>query len=591
MTIESRGFVGGAARLAASLFALAVILWSASAQAATRTAASCSRTDVANAISAAADGDTVVVPAGNCTWTSTITLSNKSISILGAGIGSTVISNSAGGPLIRWTVKPTGNTPPGFSRLSGFTFNDSGCGQDGNIVIVGDSPNVRVDHIFFNADNCPGLYMEGYVRGVIDHNTFDMTATPGYALLLRHPSWQNIGDMPSGSGAGGQSWVAPSTIGTAHQIVVEDNTFVAPGGELRYFTDDQSGLRATYRFNNLTNGIFADHGTDTAGRYRSPRHREYYANTGKMSFPSSPTGAIIALRGGSGIIFDNTASGDINGAVADLQYYRYQDNREFVVYGRCSIQQVTSLTRSGTTATATVANHGINSQGSYLTISGANPSGFNGTYLGHFASENSFTFTVSSSLPSQATGNIVTYSPFDGNSETTGYRCLDQIGAGQGNRLITGDGPSYGIIDNPGPSNQALEPVYGWNNLEGGALSALLPREPDVIIENRDYYTQKASFNGTVGVGRGPRSARPSSCTSGVAYWSTDQGANWNTSNGGGADGTLDRCTATNTWTNAWYTPLAYPHPLTSGTGATPPPTPPTPPQAPAAPTNVRIIK
>ena len=29
-----------------------------------------------------------------------------------------------------------------------------------------------------------------------------------------------------------------------------------------------------------------------------------------------------------------------------------------------------------------------------------------------------------------------------------------------------------------------------------------------------------------------------------------------------GVDGVLDLCTATNTWTNAWYTPYQYPHPL-----------------------------
>ena len=87
----------------------------------------------------------------------------------------------------------------------------------------------------------------------------------------------------------------------------------------------------------------------------------------------------------------------------------------------------------------------------------------------------------------------------------------------------------------------------------------------DFVQENREYYLQQSSFNGTVGTGSGPRSSRPASCTKGVAYWSTDQGGNWDTSNATSNDGTLDLCTATNVWTNASYTPFTYPHPLVSG--------------------------
>lgn len=46
----------------------------AKASANTITAASCSQTDVQNAINSASDGDTVLVPAGSCVWSNGVTI-------------------------------------------------------------------------------------------------------------------------------------------------------------------------------------------------------------------------------------------------------------------------------------------------------------------------------------------------------------------------------------------------------------------------------------------------------------------------------------------------------------------------------------
>ncbi len=92
------------------------------------------------------------------------------------------------------------------------------------------------------------------------------------------------------------------------------------------------------------------------------------------------------------------------------------------------------------------------------------------------------------------------------------------------------------------------------------------------FVANTDYYLYNgnASCNQgagscTAGMGSGTRAQRPTNCTTGVGWWSTDQGGNWNTSNGTANDGTMDLCTATNTWTDAVYTPYRYPHPLNKG--------------------------
>lgn len=87
-----------------------------------------------------------------------------------------------------------------------------------------------------------------------------------------------------------------------------------------------------------------------------------------------------------------------------------------------------------------------------------------------------------------------------------------------------------------------------------------------IVDEDREYYLYDGSFDGTSGMGSGLRSARPATCTTGVGYWSTDQG-DWNSE---GADGVLDVCTSTDTWTDAYYEPYDYPHPL-QGPDSTPP--------------------
>jgi hypothetical protein len=201
-------------------------------------AASCNYADVSAAISAASTGDTISVPAGTCTWSSALTIT-KGISLLGTGIGKTVItSNVNGGFLI--TYEPSNyslNTP---FRLSGFTLNGGGKSM---ILSLGTSnkrapftfqTKVRVDHNRFQ--NSSGQYIwHRTMFGVADNNEFAATSMP----------------IKADPGAPDDSWWTSFDItnGMANDnFYFEDNIFE---GVSDIITDCQFAGRFAYRYNNI----------------------------------------------------------------------------------------------------------------------------------------------------------------------------------------------------------------------------------------------------------------------------------------------------------------------------------------------------
>jgi hypothetical protein len=166
----------------------------------------------------------------------------------------------------------------------------------------------------------------------------------------------------------------------------------------------------------------------------------------------------------------------------------------------------------------------------------------------------------------------------DQNSTSHGYACRDQVGRGP-ETAPANDWPQKSSA--PYTFSEPLIPGYSFANsfknstptvsdlyvtASGSDSTAVQTYD---ILNNRDFYTEVAGFNGTTGTGTGLLGARPSNCTTGVAYWATDQGK-WNTA-GNGGQGVLYKCTSANTWTS-YYTPYTYPHPLQGGGGALPDP-------------------
>src|SRR5262245_8157623 len=212
------------------LMAIVFLGYSPSVYGATIQAATCARADVARAVTAAVDGDTVMVPAGTCTWTTSLTINGKILTLQGAGIGQTVIVDGTTNPdlndtrVLIWITKDGGLT-----RLTGFTWQGGGAADTfnkGMLKIQGSSHQLRIDHNRFVPTTTAAYLLYGYLWGVIDHNIIDVST-------LGVPSGGSVGsyvhngsqwNVP-GSDFGDASWADITDLGTNRAMFVEDNLF------------------------------------------------------------------------------------------------------------------------------------------------------------------------------------------------------------------------------------------------------------------------------------------------------------------------------------------------------------------------------
>jgi hypothetical protein len=514
---------------------------------------------------ALAHGDTVIVGAGTCawgtsngSWGSRTILVTKNIVLQGQGIGSTVInydvpSGTGDTAVLDWTLA-SGNSP----RLTGFTFGQTGTQQtfNGALAFRGTSSTFRMDNNRFLNPNLRSFTFTGCIYGVIDSNTFDLndTASP----------FKYGGPTCDGSTRGDGPWAIGPQLGTANALYYENNTInaITDGTIGTYSQDVDSGGRMVIRYNTFNNGWTQGHAMQSP-RTRGTRMREVYRNTYNWDGASAPAHG-DDFRTGTGIFWGNTLDSQYTGGFVSLHYDRKPGGTDMgAVWQECGKLTVSSLTWSGGTATATTGSaHNYSSTGAtvggQIRISGANEAGFNGLQTITVTSGTTFTYSIADPGAATATGTIVSSSDWDENSDSDGYRCLDQPGAGDGDLMESSSTPT------PTDQNQALEPIYAFANtgIADNLILQVHATATNIVVANRDFYNQTSSFNGTVGTGSGVRDSRPATCTTGVAWWATNANAGWNVSGNGDGSPAMDLCTGTNTWTNAWYVPYEYPHPL-----------------------------
>jgi hypothetical protein len=254
----------------------------------TYTAASCNWSDVNALINGpthtAVDGDVINIPAGSCNWTSGITI-NVGISIIGAGQGTTTITNNyKGGPLITWNIPSATSS---LARLSNLTIAP---GSGGGFQL----PTIALIQGTCNASTCShirwdNLTMTGFVQGtsflnfmmqasdvfgVMDHMTVSVGAGGGEFIGIGHGAYLHSGAAGLG---GDSSWASPDSFGTDNALYLESNTFTGPMAITD--TDFRGGARFVVRYNTFTNTAVQTHGTESTGRSRGGRQTEVYDNS------------------------------------------------------------------------------------------------------------------------------------------------------------------------------------------------------------------------------------------------------------------------------------------------------------------------
>ena len=306
-----------------------LLCFATTARAADTTAASCAAAAVQNAINVASDGDTVTVPAGNCTWTTMVSISNKGLTLHGAGIGQTTITDQASGVS---ALSITGATTTKFVDISGFTWVKAAAHPHGIVRIEGEPFTVafRFHHnrILQQTSGSRGIVTVG-VYGLIDHNIIDVPAKSGSIQSI-----SIFGTNPNSDG-GFSAWAQPLTLGTNRAVYVEDNpiTYDVADTGVEDALDAYAGARLVVRYNLINNIAMGMHGFDSGG-FRSPVSFEVYRN----NFINNSTKKIRGwtVRGGTGVFFNNKYGGTVPTGWygITLMYYRACGGGPYA-WGKC----------------------------------------------------------------------------------------------------------------------------------------------------------------------------------------------------------------------------------------------------------------
>lgn len=310
---------------------LLVPLWAwaaCSGSSPTLTTASCSKADIDDCVSAASDGDTILVKDGDCTHTESVTVD------LSAGKALTIrwehdcTLDASGRPNLSTScATKISGTNVGFSftgaygksiRLAHMTLS-GGVG----VKLSGASQSWRVDHIYFDSPT-GSTVAEGRIVsaigsgsntarsfGVIDH----VKVYSSTALFLQTKGNTNTG--------GNYDWSLGPELGTANAVYVEDSEFITPTTDYygAFLNDCTDGGSDVFRYNVMGSSIIQSHDAIVSGQRGCKKVEAYYNAITNESTPNRPNANFI-VRGGAQVIYGNTVTNTPDNAAIQVSIYR-----------------------------------------------------------------------------------------------------------------------------------------------------------------------------------------------------------------------------------------------------------------------------
>jgi Concanavalin A-like lectin/glucanases superfamily len=269
----------------------------------------------------AQNGDTITLPAGTFTWNTQIRIT-KNITLSGAGQGVTFVydnvTKSSGGDS---TIPMLFTGITAYLRVTGFTLHgqaqDTNIYNKGEIRIDGTSHSARIDHVDIIQPGTGAIVISGDIWGVADHCTLD-TTNGKQSFQIFTPNY--------GGGTNGDiSWESPTNLGSGEGWYIENCTINGKGSAGYGVTDSTQGGRFVLRYNTINDEMAATHGTESQ-RYRGVRSFEIYNNT--FTNDNTIMFCAIYLRGGTGVIWGNTA----HGGLGQTGYRNFTQTDEYRVW-------------------------------------------------------------------------------------------------------------------------------------------------------------------------------------------------------------------------------------------------------------------
>ncbi len=283
-------------------------------------------------------------------------------------------------------------------------------------------------------------------------------------------------------GNGAAAWKTPARLGSAEAIYIEDChiEFHNPKSNDSPALPTMDGARAVFRHNMVHDGFLEFFGVDSTPR--GTVSFEVYDNsfTGKCF-------CTLGLKGGTGVVFNNTIRGDFQKQPLWATEYRTGGPRQ--KYGQCDgTSRFDGNLPLNDDKQAYTGSHSGNDGAASLTCAGKHwkPGGLAG-----YAVWNVSDHCVGKILANtEDTIGVVlqggkrnNWNAGDAFKVTNGYPAIDQIGRGR----------------DAGPNSvhpQILEPVYAWNNKYNGELCSLkvrrfYPREEEYVREGRDFFNAR----------------------------------------------------------------------------------------------------